>query len=423
MTASLVAHTAGLSKPGLVAMVGDPLLVITMSLFCSIVRPESGSVPARCGVEQEEIMQEIPFGERSGFKVPRANIGGMRLPQDTDEAVALIRYAIDSGMRYIDTSRGYGDSEIKIGKALKDGYRRKVILSTKWSPWVTKIEPSDTHSSDCTRKRIEESMKRLDTDYLDYYQIWNIDSREHYDQAVKKGGMLDGILKACDEKLVKHTGFTTHDSVDNLLRYINEADWCEIILFTYNILNHGYVKAIEAAHDKGIGTIVMNPVAGGLLGHFSPVLQQVCDKVGASAPAELGIRWIMSNPHVTTIISGISKRSDVDNTIASVRAPVFTAEQMGLVQQRLDEINASKQDFCTGCRYCMPCTKEIDIPAVMNMISQYRFWGFADPAKTWYRNMKTPKADACINCGKCEEKCTQHLHIMAEMEYALKNLA
>ena len=156
--------------------------------------------------------------------MPRANIGGMRLPQDTDEAVALLRHAIDSGMRYIDTSRGYGDSEIKIGKALKDGYRQKVILSTKWSPWIKMIEESDDTSADCIRKRIEESMARLDVDYLDYYQVWNIDSREHYDQAVAKGGMVDGIQKAISEKLVGHTGFTTHDEAENLIGYVKETD-------------------------------------------------------------------------------------------------------------------------------------------------------------------------------------------------------
>jgi hypothetical protein len=106
------------------------------------------------------------------------------------------RAAIDAGMRYIDTSRGYGESEWLIGRALKDGYRDKVLLSTKWAPWITKVQPSDKPSSDCVRRRIEESMKRLDVDYLDYYQVWNIDSREHYDQAVRKGGSVTLIGNA-----------------------------------------------------------------------------------------------------------------------------------------------------------------------------------------------------------------------------------
>lgn len=367
-------------------------------------------------------MKLVDFGQRSGFKVPQANIGGMRLPKDIDDAVALVRHAIDSGMRYIDTSRGYAESEIKIGKALKDGYRKKVILSTKWSPWVTKIEPTDDASADCTLKRIEESMKRLDVDYLDYYQVWNVDSREHFDQAAARGGMVEGIRKAIDRKMVGHTGFTTHDTAENLMKYVQEADWCEIILFTYNILNPTYEKAIEAAHAKGIGTVIMNPVAGGLLGHDSPVLGALANSVGAKTIPELAIRFLTSNPSVTAFVAGISKTADVDDAVAAVNRGPFTPGQMDIIHKALGEIYASKEKFCTGCRYCMPCTKEIDIPAIMNMNAQYRFWGFQDAAKVWYRDLKAPKADACSHCGKCEEKCTQHLHIMDEMEYAIRNL-
>jgi len=368
-------------------------------------------------------MKLIPLGQRSGFRVPQANIGGMRLPHDTDEAVALLRHAIDSGMRYIDTSRGYGDSEIKIGKALKNGYRQKVILSTKWSPWITRIEESDNTSADCVRKRIEESMKRLDVDYLDYYQVWNIDSKEHYGQAVAKGGMVEGIQKAISEKLVGHTGFTTHDSVENIIEYVNEADWCEIILFTCSMLNLSYEKAIDAAHSRGIGTIIMNPVSGGLLARDSTVLKTLAERVGAMTIPEMAIRFLTSNPSVTTVISGISKMSDVDGTVTAVERGHFTPAQMDLLRKALAEVDVAGKGFCTGCRYCLPCCKEIDIPAVMNMIGKSRFWGFHEPAREGYRDMKSPKADVCIQCGKCEEKCTQHLHIMEEMKYAAQNLA
>ncbi len=142
------------------------------------------------------------FGMRCGHKVPKISIGAMRLPKDVDDAVALVRHAIDSGMRYIDTSRGYGESEWIIGQALKDGYRKKVLLSTKWAPWIVKVDQGDDSSSDRVRRRIEESMRRLDVDFLDFYQVWNISSRENYDQAVAKGGMVEGILKAKAEGLV-----------------------------------------------------------------------------------------------------------------------------------------------------------------------------------------------------------------------------
>ena len=129
----------------------------------------------------------IDFGKRSGLKVHPVSTGAMRLP-DEEQAIKLMRQAIDAGMIYIDTSRGYADSEIKVGKSLKDGYREKVILSTKCSPWIKKVEPDDDTSAECTYKRIIESMERLDVDYLDFYQIWNIDRRENYEQAVAREG-------------------------------------------------------------------------------------------------------------------------------------------------------------------------------------------------------------------------------------------
>lgn len=218
--------------------------------------------------------KQVEFGKRSGLKVHPVSLGGMRFPEDIDQAVALIRQAIDSGMVYIDTSRGYLDSEVKLNKALKDGYREKVILSTKCSPWIKKVEPTDNASADCTFRRIVESMERLGVEYLDFYQIWNILSPECYEKATRKGGMVDGIKKAMDQGLVKHTGFTTHDTPENISRYIDEADWCETILFTYNMLNPTYKDIIAKAHDKGIATVVMNPIGGGMLAEDSAVLKK-----------------------------------------------------------------------------------------------------------------------------------------------------
>ena len=358
------------------------------------------------------------FGERCGHKVPPLSIGGMRLPKDVDAAVTLLREAIDQGLRYIDTSRGYGESEWVIGLALKDGYREKVILSSKWSGRIMKVTPSDNTSSDCMRRRIEESMKRLGVDYLDYYQVWNIDSREHYDQAVAKGGMVDGILKAKQEGLVGHLGFTTHDSVENLLVYIEEADWCEIILTSYNIFNPKYAPVIKAAHAKGIGTVTMNPVAGGVLAEDSPVLREPAKEVGCVSVPDLAIRYVLSNPHIDTMLIGLSKSSDIADSLASVKRGAFSAAQVERIDSFCGGIRKQVESFCTGCKYCMPCPEGIDIPAIMLCIQDMRYWGWETRARKRYGNMEGKKADACTQCGKCEEACTQHLHIIQELSYA-----
>lgn len=375
-----------------------------------------------------------PFGKRSGLAVPAVNIGTGRLPEDDDEAVVLIRYAIDSGMKYIDACRGYGESELTIGKALKDGYRDRVVLSTKWSPWIKMIEETDDTSADCTRRRIEESMVRLDVDYLDFYQVWGICSRDHYDMAVAKGGMVDGIREAMDDGLVGHTGFTTHDSVDNILTYIMDSDWCEIITFTYNLLNNTYAPAIEAAHNNGIGILIMNPLCGGLLTQPSATLKELADQVGACSAPDLGIRHVLSNTSIDAIISGISKPSDVDASIASGSAPPFSEGQLALIQSKLGSILAERQAFCTGCRYCMPCPQGIDIPGVMDMVAQQRLWSFEEHTcqsrvgiqasespsllSLWMGQARITSIGDCLRCGVCETRCTQHLGIMEAIGYA-----
>lgn len=359
------------------------------------------------------------FGQRSGHQVPRLSIGAMRLPRDVDCAVALLRDAIDQGLRYIDTSRGYGESEWLLGLALQDGYRDKVLLSTKWSPWITKIAESDDASSECVRRRIEESMKRLRVDYLDYYQLWNIDSREHYDQAVAKGGMLDGILKAKQDGLVRHIGFTGHDSVQNFLVYVQEADWCEVVLTTYNMLDTQYAPVIDAAHAKGIGTVIMNPLGGGKLAEESPVLMKLAKEVGAVSVADMAIRYILSNQHIDTMLNGLGKPDDTNDSIASLQRGPFSAAQIDRINSYIEDIKGQASSFCTACKYCMPCPEGIDIPAIMSCIQDVRYWGWTDIARVRYENIKGPKADACVQCGQCEKACTQHLNIMAEMTYAV----
>ncbi|MFA6186261.1 MAG: aldo/keto reductase [Phycisphaerae bacterium] len=361
----------------------------------------------------------VDFGKRSGLKVHPVSIGGMRLP-DEEQAIPLLRQAIDAGMIYIDTSRGYADSEIKIGKALKNGYREKVILSTKCSPWVMKIEPDDDTSADCTYKRIIESMRRLDVDYLDFYQLWNIGSEEQYRLATQKGGMLDGIFRAMKEGLVKHTGFTTHDKPENISRYIDQADWCESILFTYNMLDRTYEDVIAKAHEKGIATIVMNPIAGGLFTQDSPPIKNAVKKaLGTEDLVEAAHRWLKTNKNIDTIICGINKLSDITSTIENYEKPVLTAEQMRRFNAELVKISKQNSGFCVNCRYCLPCPAGINIPDFMQAAYFSEFLKLSDKAGNIYHWQMNPISQSqsadpgkCVECGKCEQKCTQKIKII-----------
>jgi predicted aldo/keto reductase-like oxidoreductase len=349
----------------------------------------------------------------------------MRLPEE-QKAIPLVRQAIDAGMIYIDTSRGYDDSELKLAKSLKDGYRRKVILSSKWSPWNLKVDPSDDTSADCMYRRIVESMQRLDVDYLDFFQIWAIFKPEHYSEVVRKGGMLDGIRRAMNEGLVGHTGFTTHDKPENISRYIDESDWCETILFTYNIMNQTYKQVIAKAHEKGIAAIVMNPLSGGILAEKSPVLiQAVKQATGRDNPIEVAHRYLSADTNVDTILCGITKPEDVTSTISNFQKPPLSSIQINAVEDAFKKLLKENMGFCTDCKYCMPCPQGIIIPSIMHAVYLEKYLRVPQAAKGFYdwivhkaQSNRSKAPSECTECGQCEEKCTQKLKIIEHIKYA-----
>jgi predicted aldo/keto reductase-like oxidoreductase len=366
----------------------------------------------------------VDFGKRSGLKVHPVSIGAMRLPEKEDDAVTLTRQAIDSGMVYIDTSRGYGESELKLAKALKNGYREKVILSTKWCPWNFKTDPTDDTSAESTYKKILDSMQRLEVEYLDFYQLWSINNNEQWQQATCKGGMLEGIFRAKKEGLVRHIGFTTHDSHENISKYIDQADWCEAILFTYNMLNRTYEDSIQKAHEKGIATIVMNPIGGGLFAKQSPTLNIAVEKaIGNTDLVETAHRWLKSNKNIDTIICGINKPSDITTTIANYEKADLTVDEIKKINFEFEKLLNKNVGSCVDCKYCLPCPKNIQIPAFMQAAYYSEFLKVDDRARDvigWLVNPKNSSRSAdpseCVECGRCEQRCTQKIKIIETLK-------
>jgi hypothetical protein len=147
------------------------------------------------------------------------------------------------------------------------------------------------------------------------------------------------------------------------------------------------------------------------------VLSRLAAEVGAESVPDLAVRFILSNPAVDTIIGGYTCMADVDATGASAARGAFPPAQMERIAALLAEVSARQQEFCTSCKYCMPCPQGIDIPRVMAAVYEERFWGFRETARAIYEGIEGPKADACAQCGDCVEKCTQKLAIMDEMEH------
>ncbi len=365
-------------------------------------------------------MELKPLGLRCGLPVLPVSIGTARLPHDREAAAVLIRAALDAGMCLIDSSRTYDDSELKVALALKNGYRERAVISAKWSPWAVKVDPDDLPTASCARKRLEEQLRRLQVDYVDLYMIWLINAPEHYQSATAPGGLLEGILRARDEGLVRHIGFSSHDTPQNICAYMRKSDWCEVVMVSYNLINHHNACVLRYAHDLGIGTLVMNPVGGGKFAQPSRVLDALVRKTDVSSAVELAIRYILSNPNADSMLVGIARNADVQDAVRFIEMGPLNNEQLYRVELILDSIDERTRQFCTACGYCMPCPGGVDIPAVMACLERQRFWDLKDSAQKKYHMLRGRDAASCTGCGRCLSKCTQHLPVPDEMKFAYR---
>lgn len=367
-------------------------------------------------------MQYREFG-RTGIKISALGFGAMRLPSvnkdggtiyDVEESIKIIHRAFELGVNYIDTAPYYcgGESEIIVGKALK-GWRDRVYLSTK--------NPIEDSSGQHWRERLEKSLKKLDTDYIDFYHMWGISWDTYVNSIDVAGGPLQEAMKAKEEGLIRHISFSFHDEPDKLIKLVDTGNF-ETLLCQYNLLDRSNEEAITYAGKKGLGVVVMGPVGGGRLGAPSETIRNLLPgKVSSSA--EIALRFVIANPGVTCALSGMGSMEMVEENarIASNDTPLTTDE--------IDRINASVVEkkrmadlYCTGCNYCMPCPSEVNIPLNFQLMNYHRIYNITGYAREQYGLignvdwMKGKKASECVECGLCEEKCPQKIEIRKQLK-------
>ncbi|HEY5583993.1 MAG TPA: aldo/keto reductase [Ruminiclostridium sp.] len=359
----------------------------------------------------------------TGVKISTLGFGSMRLPQvnvdgkmvfDSDESVRIIHKAFELGVNYIDTAPYYCDSESEtiVGKAIK-GWRDKVYLSTK--------NPIEDDSGVHYRERLEKSLKKLDTDYIDFYHMWGI-SWEAFEQKINvKEGPLMQAIKAKNEGLIKHISFSFHDKPENMIKLI-DTGYFETVLCQYNMLDRSNEQAIAYAHEKGLGVVIMGPVGGGKLGTPSDVIQKLIPG-GAKSSAELALRFVISNTNVTCALSGMGSMSMVEENVETA------SNEMKLSDKEITDVNVAMEQnkklselYCTGCNYCMPCPQGVNIPLNFQLMNYHRVYKISEYAREEYKkigtvdHMKGKRADECIECGLCEEKCPQKIEIRKQLK-------
>jgi len=355
---------------------------------------------------------------RTGYRVSQLGFGAMRLPMmgegeqahiDREKAIPMIHRAFEAGLNYIDTAVGYcnQDSQRVVGEALK-GWRDKVVVSTK------------NHEYDDEAKwwqNLENSLERLQVGYIDIYNHHGI-NWERYTQKVEPR-VSKWMLKARDQGLIKHICTSFHDNNENLINLI-KTGYVESITLQYNMLDRKLEEGIALAHEKGIGIVVMGPVAGGRLGTSSPVLQELLPSV--NRVPELALRFVLSNPNVCVALSGMSTMQQVtENLVTAAEEISLTAEEKAAIDEHLERLKQMANLYCTGCAYCMPCPQEVNIPHIFQKYNEarvYGLWEAATDAYTNWRWVSGKPADACIECGECEDKCPQHIPIREQLKEA-----
>lgn len=359
-------------------------------------------------------------------------LGVMRLPRlengkaDEKTGIELIRYAVDHGVNYIDTAYTYhgGDSERIIGKALKDGYREKVLIADKLPIWLVEKEED-------MQPIIEEQFKRLDVDHIDMYLIHNIVPEVW--EPIRKFNVFEHFQKLKDEGRIGHIGFSFHGDYELFTEVIDAYPWeyCQIQLNFLDKNIQAGLKGLAYAKERGIDVIIMEPLKGGRLSDkVPPSVQVIWDRAAAEGiapqdrtPAQWAFKWVASQPGVSLILSGMSSFAQLEENIKLFSEDDFTEmseTEYAICDEAAAEYDRKIKYQCTKCGYCMPCPQEVEIPDVIRYLNNWYAFDKIPSTKIEYAEWLDGHASKCIHCGACEKKCPQRLPISEIMTEAVE---
>jgi predicted aldo/keto reductase-like oxidoreductase len=345
------------------------------------------------------------------------------------ESVRIIRHGIDLGINYMDTAWIYhmGDSEKVLGAALADGYRDKVHLTTKLPTFlVRRTEDFDRY--------LNAQLERLATDHLDIYLLHALD-RGGFEKA-KRLGLVEKMVKARDEGLIKHIGFSFHDTLPVFKDIVDYYDW-DVCQIQYNYMDtavQATTDGLAYAHSKGIAVVIMEPLKGGRLANPPAEALEIMRASGIDrTPVDWALQFLWNRPEVSVVLSGMGSAQMIDENCASAdRSGVGTlTEKEEEVISRLAEVYRKRIVVpCTACEYCMPCPSGVNIPqnfAILNNVSMedrgLRRWQVKRSYKKLVRrtdrlDKDDPNGSAvlCTECGRCATKCPQGIDIPTELK-------
>ncbi|MCR5150123.1 MAG: aldo/keto reductase [Clostridiales bacterium] len=355
-----------------------------------------------------------------GFGCMRFTKNGKTL--DLDKAEKEILAAFNAGVNYFDTAYIYTGSEALLGEVLgRNGIRGKVNIATKIPHYLV-------NSVSGAEKIFGEELSRLQTDHIDYYLLHMLTDEANL-KRMKNLGIMDWLEEKKKSGAVRNIGFSYHGNTENFLKILEGYDWdfCQI---QYNYIDENTqagAAGLKAAAAKGIPVIIMEPLRGGKLVNLLPK-----DAVGAMkenkrgwSPAAWALRWLYNQPEVTVVLSGMNSLEMVNENIetaGSAEVGEFNEEDFAFLETIKEYIRAGEKVGCTGCGYCMPCPKGVDIPAYFRFYNAMYTEGKKDARSSFIQSVglskQPPFATQCVGCGKCEKHCPQGLPIREKLKEA-----
>jgi predicted aldo/keto reductase-like oxidoreductase len=370
-------------------------------------------------------MQYRKFGKLD-WKVSALGFGAMRLPViegnqakiDEPEAIKMIRYAADNGVNYIDSGYMYhmGQSEVVVGKALKDGYRQKMKV-------VTKLPVNMMQKADDIDRILNDQLKKLDVDKIDFYLLHGLSKMGW--AKVKEWDVLNWAEKQMAQGKFGRLGFSFHDTFDVFKEIVDGYDNWVLSQVQYNYMDENEQagrKGVEYAASKGLAVVIMESLRGGKLSKNpmpAPVAKVVKEAKRQMPAVEWAFDWLWNQPEISVTLSGMSTMEQVveDVAIASrFKGPgSFTAEDVAVVKKMVEAFKSLSPIPCTQCSYCQPCPNNVEIPRVFQIYNDAVMYEDMMHGKFMYNGPfgipQDHRADKCVECNECLEKCPQKIEI------------
>ncbi len=341
-------------------------------------------------------------------------------------AEAQIMQAYRGGVNYYDTAYIYPGSEAAIGEIFeKNGIREKIHIATKFPHYLIKsVESLD--------KMFAEELKRLRTDYVDYYLVHMLTDKAAW-QRMEQLGVRDWLEEKKRSGAIRQIGFSYHGGTDAFCQLVDAYDWdfCQI---QYNYMDeHSQAgrRGLYYAHEKGLPVIIMEPLRGGkLVSQLPEEAKKIFRQHPAGyTPVQWALRWLWDQKEVTVVLSGMNTEEMVEDnlkTASQTQIGELGEREQLMLKTVVEAINAKMKVGCTGCGYCMPCPKGVDIPGTFAAYNRRYQEGWFAALREYFMGTTLRRTSAaasnCIGCGKCEQHCPQGIEIRKHLKDAKKVL-